>query len=114
MQLVTRSRWLVLSLQRREQNNESKTTVAMKVPKKNSAIDVCWQPGRLDDRQGGDAISSNVTMERVRETITFNTELEEESTWLLLTSEQMGLPLRQTGGGEHEERAEDLDSSQKT
>ena len=28
------------------------------------------------------------------------------------TSEQMGFPLRQTGGGEHEERAEDLDSSQ--
>jgi len=29
-----------------------------------------------------------------------------------LTSEQMGFPLRPTGGGEHEERAEDLDSSQ--
>jgi len=32
--------------------------------------------------------------------------------WLWLTSEQMGFPLRSTGGGEHEERAEDLDSSQ--
>jgi len=31
---------------------------------------------------------------------------------LLLTSEQMGFPLRPTGGGEHEWRAEDLDSSQ--
>ena len=28
------------------------------------------------------------------------------------TSEQMGFPLRPTRGGEHEERAEDLDSSQ--
>ena len=32
--------------------------------------------------------------------------------WLWLTSEQMGFPLKPTGGGEHEERAEDLDSSQ--
>jgi len=31
---------------------------------------------------------------------------------LWLTSEQMGFPLRPTGGGEHEERAGDLDSSQ--
>ena len=30
-----------------------------------------------------------------------------------LTSEQMGFLLRQTDGGEHEERAEDLDSSQR-
>ena len=37
----------------------------------------------------------------------------DESTWLWLTSEQMGFPLRPTGGGEHEERAEDLDSSQR-
>ena len=65
--------------------------------------------GRLDDRQGGDTI---VTMERVREAIAFNAELEDKSIWLWLTSEQMGFPLRPTGGGEHEERAEDLDSSQ--
>jgi len=65
--------------------------------------------GRLDDKQGGDTI---VTMERVREAIAFNAELADESTWLWLTSEQMGFPLRPTGGGEHEERAEDLDSSQ--
>jgi len=32
---------------------------------------------------------------------------------LWLTSEQMDIPLRLTGGGEHEERAEDLDSSQR-
>jgi len=65
--------------------------------------------GKLDDKQGGDTI---VTMERVREAITFKAELADESTWLWLTSEQMGFPSRPTGGGEHEERAEDLDSSQ--
>jgi hypothetical protein len=35
-----------------------------------------------------------------------------ESTRLWLTSDQMGFPLRPTGGREHEERADDLDSSQ--
>jgi len=65
--------------------------------------------GRLDDKQGGDTI---MTMERFREAIAFNAELADESTWLWLTSEQKGFPLRPTGGGEHEERAEDLDSSQ--
>jgi len=35
--------------------------------------------GRLDDKQGGD---TTVTMERVREAITFNAELADESTWL--------------------------------
>ena len=65
--------------------------------------------GRLDDKPGGHIV---VTMERVREAITFNAELADESTWLWLTSEQMGFPLRATCGGEHEERAEDLDSIQ--
>jgi len=65
--------------------------------------------GRLDDKQGSDTI---VTMERFREAIAFNAELADESTWVWLTLEQMGFPLRPTGGGEHEERAEDLDSSQ--
>jgi len=65
--------------------------------------------GRLDDKQGGDTI---VTMKRVREAIAFNAELADKSTRLWLTSEQMGFPLRPTGGGEHEERAEDLHSSQ--
>ena len=48
-------------------------------------------------------------MERVREAITFNVELADESTWLWLTSEQMGFPFRPTCGVEHEERAEDLE-----
>jgi len=66
--------------------------------------------GRLKDNQGGDTI---VTMKRVREAIAFNTEMAHQSTWLWLTSEQMGFPLRLTGWGEHEKRAEDLDSSQR-
>jgi len=66
--------------------------------------------GRFDDKQGSDTI---VTMERVREAITFNAELVDESTWLLLTSEQMGFPLRPTGGEEHEDRAKNLDSRQR-
>jgi len=66
--------------------------------------------GRLDDKQGGDTF---VTMERVREAIAFNVELADDSTWLWLASEQMDFSLRLTGGGEHEERAEDLDSSQR-
>jgi len=67
--------------------------------------------GRLDDKQGVDTI---VTMVRVREAIAgaFNAELADESTWSWLTLEQIGFPLRPTRGGEHEERAEDLDSSQ--
>ena len=68
--------------------------------------------GRLDLKQGGDTI---VMMERVREATAFNAELADASTRLWLTSEQMGFPgpLRPKGGGEHEERAEDLDSSQR-
>jgi len=65
--------------------------------------------GRLHDKQGGENI---VTMERVREAIAFNAELAHESTWLWLTSEQMGFQVRPKGGGEHDERAEDVDSSQ--
>ena len=50
--------------------------------------------GRLDEKQGGDTI---VTIERVTEAIAFNVELADESTWLWLTSERMGDPLRPTG-----------------
>jgi len=39
--------------------------------------------------------------------------LAHESTWLRLKSEQMGFLLRPTGEGEHKERAEELDSSQR-
>jgi len=94
-------------VQRREPNDESKTTAAIDWHGFHQCRpEVC---GRLDDKQGGDTI---VTMERVREAIAFNAELADESTWLWLTSEQVGFPLRPTSGGEHEEKAEDLDSSQ--
>ena len=66
--------------------------------------------GRLHDKQGGDTI---VTMERVREAITFNAELADKLTWLWPTLEQMGFSLRSRGWGQHEERAEDFDSSQR-
>jgi len=66
--------------------------------------------GRFDDKQGGDTI---MTMERVREAIACNAELADELIWLWLASEQMGFSLRLTGRGEHKERAEDLDSSQR-
>jgi len=52
-------------------------------------------------------------MERVRKAIAFNADMAEESTWLSLTSEQIGFPLRPTGRGEHQEKAEDLDSCQR-
>jgi len=66
--------------------------------------------GRLDDKQVDDTI---VTIKRVREATAFKTRLADDSTWLWLTSEQMGVPSRLKGWGEHEERAEILDSSQK-
>jgi len=56
--------------------------------------------------------ASNVQGAGVREAIAFNAELADELIWLWLTLEQMGFPLRPTGGGEHEERADDLDNSQ--
>ena len=68
--------------------------------------------GRFDNKQSSHTIVTT-RMERVREVITFNAELADESTWLWLTLEQMAFPLRPTGRGEHEQRAEDLDSSQR-
>jgi len=59
--------------------------------------------GRLDDKQGGDTI---MTIESVREAIAFNAELADESTWLWLTSEQMGFLLEtdRWGGARGESR----------
>jgi len=65
---------------------------------------------RLDDKQGGDTIEM---MERVTEAIAFNVELADESIWLWVKLEQTGIPLRLIGWGEHEDRAEDSDSSQR-
>jgi len=66
--------------------------------------------GRLDIKQSSDTI---VMMERVREAITFNAELKDESTWYWLTSEQIGVPFGQAGGGDYMDRAEDSDSDKR-
>jgi len=47
--------------------------------------------GKLDDLQGGD---TTMLMQQVREVTTFNQEMIDESSWIWLTSEQMGFPLR--------------------
>ena len=47
--------------------------------------------GKLDDPQGGDA---TMLMQQVREVMTVNQEMTNESCWIWLTSEQMGFPLR--------------------
>jgi len=47
--------------------------------------------GKIDDPQGGD---KTMLMQQVREVITVNQELEDESSWIWLTSEQMGLPMQ--------------------
>ena len=47
--------------------------------------------GKLDDPQGGDA---TMLMQQVREVMTVNQEMTDESSWIWLTSEQMGFPLR--------------------
>ena len=47
--------------------------------------------GKLDDPQGGD---TTMLMQQVREVMTVNQEMTDESSWIWLTSEQMGVPLR--------------------
>ena len=47
--------------------------------------------GKLDDPQGGDA---TMLMQQVREVMTVNQEMPDESSWIWLTSELMGFPLR--------------------
>ena len=47
--------------------------------------------GKLDDPQGGD---TTMLMQQVREVMTVNQEMTDESNWIWLTSEQMGFPLR--------------------
>jgi len=47
--------------------------------------------GKLDDPQGGDV---RMLMQQVREVMTVNQEMTDESCWIWLTSEQMGFPLR--------------------
>jgi len=47
--------------------------------------------GKLDDPQGGD---TTMLMQQVREVMTVNQEMTDGSSWIWLTSEQMGFPLR--------------------
>ena len=47
--------------------------------------------GKLDDPQGGDA---TMLMQQVREVMTVNQEMTDESSWIWSTTEQMGFPLR--------------------
>jgi len=47
--------------------------------------------GKLDDPQGG---NTTVLMQQVREVMTVNQEMTDESSWIWLTSEQMGFPFR--------------------
>ena len=47
--------------------------------------------GKLDDTQGGDTTK---LVQQVREVTTVNQEMTDESSWIWLTSEQMGFPLR--------------------
>jgi len=47
--------------------------------------------GKIDDPQGGD---TTMLIQQVREVMTVNQELEDESSWIWLTSEQMGVPLQ--------------------
>jgi len=46
---------------------------------------------KLDDLQGGD---TTMLMQQAREVMTINQEMTDESSWIGLTSEQMGFPLR--------------------
>ena len=47
--------------------------------------------GKLDDLQGDD---TTMLMQQVREVMTVNQEMKDESSWIWLTSDQMGFPLR--------------------
>ena len=62
--------------------------------------------GREDDKQGGDTI---MTMERVKEMISYNAELKNDATRLWLTSEQTGFHLSTRGAEEGVRRAEGSD-----
>jgi len=62
---------------------------------------------KLDDPQGGDA---TMLMQQVRRVMTVNQEMTDESSWIWLTSEQMGFPLRSEFANEN--HGEDESSKQ--
>ena len=47
--------------------------------------------GKIDEPQGGD---TTMLMQQVRKVMTVHQEIKNESSWIWLTSEQMGIPLR--------------------
>jgi len=47
--------------------------------------------GKLDGLQGGD---TTVLMQQIREVMTVNQKMTDESSWIWLTLKQMGFPLR--------------------
>jgi len=53
---------------------------------------------KLDDPQGGDA---TMLKQHVREVMTVNQEMTDESSWIWLTSEQMWFPLRSESASEN-------------
>ena len=61
--------------------------------------------GKLDDPQGGDA---TMLMQQVREVMTVNQEMTDEASWIWLTSEQMGFPLRSEFANENHGEAGSL------
>jgi len=58
--------------------------------------------GKLDNPQGGD---TTMLMQQVREVMTVNQEINDESSWIWLTSEQMGFPLRSEFANENHSEA---------
>jgi len=60
---------------------------------------------KLNDPQGGD---QTMLVQQVREVMTVNQEMTHESSWIWLTSEQMGFPLRLEYVNEHHDEARSL------
>jgi len=58
--------------------------------------------GKLDDPQGG---YTTMLMQQVREVMTVNQEMTDESSWICLTSEQMGFLLRSEFANENHSEA---------
>ena len=58
--------------------------------------------GKLDDPQGGDA---TMLMQQVRVVMTVNQDMTDEASWIWLTSEQMGFPLRSEFANENHSEA---------
>jgi len=58
--------------------------------------------GKLDDPQGG---AATMLMQQVREVMTVNQEMTDESNGIWLTSEQMGFPLRSEFANENHSEA---------